>query len=226
MKKVIYLSLIVIFILVCIISLAKTFHISNLSIILFLPLSFGLILLSYLIRAYSNPPKWLFRLRFIIYSIQYGLYFGIAMSVFNLIEKQQLDITKFIYYTVGFSLLGFFVGEPAYESYFKFRKLIKKTSSDNATDLAQTDSAYYVDSEMYRTSGRLIFENDKLCFFSAEDNECLFESNISDVNPVIEKSSLFKLPIGLDFQKNEIKIFMKFPQYWLNLIKKEQTNPF
>ena len=224
MKKVIILTLFLLFALGCAFFWTKTVPVFDLAFTLFLGLSIGLIILVYLIRVYSNPPKWLFRLRFVIYNFQYGLFFGIAMSVFKLIDHRQINILEFVFNVFFFALFDFLFGLSAEESYFKFRKLIKKTSSASGNDLALIDLACYVDSDEYRTLGRLILEKHKLYFYSADENKCLFESDVSDISPVVEKSSFLNIPKGLDFQTNETKIFMKFPYYWLNVIKNEQSN--
>lgn len=74
---------------------------------------------------------------------------------------------------------------------------------------------------MFRTYGRLILDNERLYFYSSDENKCLFESKLTEMNPVVERSSFLNTPVGLDFQVNETKIFMKFPYYWLNAIVNE-----
>lgn len=223
MKNQIFLSSIAIVILVCAIYFVKTLNNSNFSIALVIPLYFVLLILLNVILGNSNLPKWLFRLRFTIYSFEQGLGFGIGMSIFNSIEKHHFDIIGFIVYTVLFSTISFFIGIQANENYFRFKKLIRKTGNSTFIDLALTDSAYYVDAELFRTFGRLILENDKLHFYSAEENKCLFDAKLSDIHPVVDKSSFLKIPRGLDFLKNETKIYIKFPYYWLNAIDKQKT---
>jgi len=224
MKKQIYLSFIAIFILLCAVSLVKSLNYSNLSIALVIPLYFVLLILTYIILGYLNPPKWLFRLRFGIYSFVYGLGFGLGMSFFNLFEKQHFSVIGLIVNTISFSTISFLLGNTTNENYFRFKKLIRKTGNSITKDLTLTDSAYYVDSELFRTAGRLLMDNDRLYFYSAKENNCLLNEKLSDVHPAIEKSSFLKIPIGLDFMKNETKIYMKLPYYWLNIIENAKTN--
>jgi len=220
MKKIIIPAVFLLFALSCVFW-TKTVPVFDLGFTLFLGLSIGLIILVYLIRVYSNPPKWLFRLRFIIYNFQYGLYFAILMTALGLINHPQIDIKQFVFSIFFFTFFDFLFGLSGEESYFKFRRLIKKIGSANGNDLALIDLACYVDSDEYRTLGRLILGNHKLYFYSADENKCLFESDVSDISPVVEKSSFLNIPVGLDFQVNETKIFMKFPYYWLNAIVNE-----
>lgn len=224
MKKEIYLSLIAILILVCATFLAKSLNDFILSIALAIPLYIVLLILLNVILGYSNLPKWLFRLRFVIYSFVYGLGFGIGMYIFNLIEKHHFDIIGIIFYTIGFSTISYFGGIISNENYYRFKKLIRRTGNSATNDLTLTDSAYYEDSELIRTWGRLILENNRLYFYSAEENKCLFDTKLSDIDPVVEKSSILKIPKGLDFFKNETKIYMKLPYYWLNVIENAKTN--
>ena len=224
MKKQICLSFIAIFIVVCAISLVKILNYSNLSIALIFPLYPVLLILLNIILGYSNPPKWLFRLRFVIYSLVYGLGFGIGMSFFYLFEKHHFSVIGLIVYTLSFSTISFLLGITINDNYFRFKKLIRKTGNSTTKDLTLTDSAYYVDYELFRTLGRLILDNDQICFYSAKENKCLFNAKLSDVHPAIEKSSFLKMPIGLDFLKNETKIYMKLPYYWLNVIETAKIN--
>lgn len=224
MKKQIYLSVIAIFMFVYAISLVKVLNYSNLSIALILPLFPVLLILLNAILVYSNPSKWMFRLRFVVYSLVYSLGFGLGMSFFNLFEKHYFSVIGFVVYTLSFSAISFFVGITADENYFRFKKLIRKTGDSALIDFALTDSAYYVDSELFRTLGRLILDNGRLYFYSANENRCLFNAKLSDINPIIEKSSVLKIPKGLDFLKNETKIYMKLPYYWLNVIENAKTN--
>ena len=224
MKKQIYLSLIAIFIVACAMSLVKMLNYSNLSIALVIPLFPVLLILLYVILEYSNPPKWLFRLRFVIYSFVYGLGLGIGMTFVYLFEKHHFSVIGLIVYTLSFSIISFFLGITTNDNYFSFKKLIRKTGNSTTKDLTLTDSAYYIDSELFRTLGRLILDNDRIYFYSAKENKCLFNAKLSDIHPTLEKSTVFKMPIGLDFLKNETKIYMKLPYYWLNVIENAKIN--
>jgi hypothetical protein len=219
MNKGIYLNLIVVFILVCVISLVKTSNVSGLYIALVILLYVSFLILLNGILEYSNPPAWLYRLRFIICSLESGFGFSLGLSVFKLMEQTPFDVARLVFYAIGFSAISFFGAIIPDVSYFRFRKLIRMTGRSTGKDLTNADSAYYADSELFRTSGCLILENDRLYFYSAEENKCLFNEKLSDIHPVIEKSSVLKTPKGLDFQMNETKIYMKFPYYWLNAIK-------
>jgi len=224
MKKVIIFTLFLLFALALVLFLDKTSNITDISIPFFVALSIGLSALVYLIRICSNPPEWLFQMRFVIYNFQYGLFFAIGMSAFKLIEHPTFNIFEFVFNILVFTLADFFFSISTQPSYFKFRKLIKKIGSLNRNNLALIDLAYYVDSNEYRTLGYLILEDYKLCFYSADENKCLFDSNISDITPVVEKVSFLNIPVGLDLQFNETKIFMKIPYYWLNVIAKNKQN--
>jgi len=223
MKKQIYLSLIAIFIVACAMSLVKMLNYSNLSIALVIPLFPVLLILLYVILEYSNPPKWLFRLRFVIYSFVYGLGFGIWMSFFYLFEKHHFSVIGLIGNTLVFSIISFFWGITTNDNYFRFKKLIRKTGTSTTNDLTLTDLAYYVDSELSRTLGRLILDDDRIYFYSANENKCLYNTKLSDIHPAIEKSSFLKIPRGLDFLENETKIYMNLPYYWLNAIENAKT---
>jgi len=220
MKKIIILTVFLLFAIIFVLSFDKSEHISYFSIAMFIILAIGLNFLVYMIRDYSNPPKWLFKLRFLFYSLSYGLFFGAGMSFFRLIRTQQVDLIQFLLFSAVFALVGFFLGNASDNTgYLKFKKLVKSTGNQELNDLALTDSAYYEDSIMFRTHGRLILNNERLYFYSSDENKCLFESKLTEINPVVERSSFLNVPVGLDFQTNETKIFMKFPLYWLNAIE-------
>jgi len=222
MKKIIIPAVFLLFAIAFVLSFDKSEHISYFSIAIFIILGIGLNFLVYMIRDYSNPPQWLFRLRFLVYSLSYGLFFGAAMTFFTLIRTQQVDLIQFLLFSAVFALIGFFRGSALDNTgYLRFKKLVKSTGNQELDDLALTDSAYYEDSIMFRTYGRLILDNERLYFYSSDENKCLFESKLTEMNPVVERSSFLNTPVGLDFQVNETKIFMKFPYYWLNAIVNE-----
>lgn len=220
MKKIIILAVFLLFALTFVLSFDKSEHFSYFSIAAFIVLAMGLNFLVYMIRDYSNPPQWLFRLRFLVYGLSYGLFFGTFMAFFTLIRTQQVDLMRSLSFAAVFTLVGFFRGSASDNTgYLKFKKLVKSTGNQEPDDLSLTDSAYYEDSIMFRTYGRLILDNERLYFYSSEENKCLFESKLIELNPVVERASFLSVPVGLNFQTNETKIFMKFPLYWLNAIE-------
>lgn len=220
MKKIIILAVFLLFALTFVLSFDKSEHFSYSSIAQFIVLALGLNFLVYMIRDYSNPPQWLFRLRFFVYGLSYGLFFGTFMAFFTLIRTQQIDLMRSLSFIAVFTLVGFFRGNASDNTgYLKFKKLVKSTGNQELDDLSLTDSAYYEDSIMFRTYGRLILDNERLYFYSSDENECLFESKLTELNPVVERASFLNVPVGLDFQTNETKIFMKFPLYWLKVIE-------
>jgi len=222
MKKIIILAVFLLFAITFVLSFNKSEHISYFSITLFIVQAIGLNFLVYMVRDYSNPPQWLFRIRFLVYSLSYGLFFGTFMAFFTLIRTQQVDLIRSLSFAAVFTLVGFFRGNASDNTgYLRFKKLVKSTGNQELDDLALTDSAYYEDSIMFRTYGRLILDNERLYFYSSDENKCLFESKLTEMNPVVERSSFLNTPVGLDFQVNETKIFMKFPYYWLNAIVNE-----
>jgi hypothetical protein len=176
-----------------------------------------------LFMGFINPPKWLFRFRFIIYEIGFGIMIGLITSFSISLKNQTFIMNNLIKYLIVASILAIIWGSS--KSYLKFRRLIKKTfnTADNKSIIS--DSATFKGSEGQIILGQLLLTSDRLIFYSAKSNECLFDSNLEEIIPTVERSKFLKIPRGLNLLPSQTKVHVRFPYYWLKVIEQEKKTP-
>jgi hypothetical protein len=173
-----------------------------------------------LFSGYVIPSKLLFRLRFILYGIGFGIMIGLLLFLMKSIKDQSFNGMHFIKWMLISIPIGVIVQGSLY--YQRFKKLKKRTNGDTDNQDAVCDSALCTDSEDNRIRGRLILSEGKLSFCSAGNGECLFEMDSSDVNPVIKKSKYRHIPNGISLQNNRYNVNVAFPLYWMKIIAIER----
>jgi len=183
---------------------------------------FTLGLISRLLTGFVNTPKWLFRLRFIIYEIGYGIMIGLILFLSKSFKYQTFIISDLVKYLILASILAIIWGISKF--YLKFRKLIKNPFNSEDNKAILYDSATFKGSEGQIFFGLLVLTNDRLIFYSSKNNDCLFELKLAEINPTIERSKFLKIPRGLNLIPGETKVHVRFPYYWLKAINQEKTN--
>ncbi len=219
MKKYIQILTVTVFILGMCLLLSLYFDASNLSIIVMIGLGLLGGILSRFFIGYVIPSQLIFRFRFIIYGIGSGLMIGLLLYLINSIKDQSFtyqDLLKWLLISIP---LGIIVNGTL--SYLRFRKLKKRTSNSTENRDSISDFAIYTDSEYNTVRGRLVLCNNKLSFYSATNQESLFELEITDVTPVIKKSKFMSIPNGFNLSSEAKALNVAFPYYWIKLIKKE-----
>ena len=222
MNKYIQILTVTVFILGMYLLLSLYFETSNLSIAAMIGLGLLGGILSRFFIGYVIPGRLLFHYRFIIYGMGFGLMIGLLSFVTTSIKDQSFvsqDLVKWLLISVPLGLIS-----NGTMSYSMFRKLKKRTANATENRDSISDFAIYTDSEYKTVRGRLVLCNDKLSFYSAANQESLFEMEIIDVNPVIKKSKFMSIPNGFSLS-NETKILnVAFPYYWIKLIMAERKN--
>lgn len=183
-------------------------------------LFFGL--LGSIFIGYFNPPTWLFRFRFLINEIGFGIMIGFVLFFSRSIKDQTFVISDLIKFTILASIIAIILGGS--RSYIKFKKLVKKTFDPREKDLLLTDSAIYKSSNGEISVGRLLLTNEQLIFYSSKDNECLYDPKLTEIIPTIERSKFLKFPRGLNLLPDETKLYLKFPYHWLKAIEDQKNN--
>lgn len=200
--------------------LSLYFKYSNLSIALII--GFGLLggIISRFFIGYVIPNRILFRSRFIIYGIGFGIMIGLVIFITTsakeqLFESQNLLICLLISIPLGIIVKGTM-------SYSRYRKLKKKTNIKIEKQDSISDFAIYTDSEYKSFKGLLLLSNNKLSFYSEINGDCIFEMAIKDVNPVIRNSKFISIPNGFSLQNKKDSVNVAFPHYWIKLIDTEK----
>lgn len=219
MKRYIQILTVTVFILGMCLFLSQYFDSSNLSIIVVIGLGLLSGILSRFFIGYVIPSQLIFRFRFIIYGIGSGLIIGLLLFLTNSIKLQSFiyqDLLKWLLISIP---LGIIVKGTL--SYLSFKKLKIRTSNARENIDSISDFAIYTDSEYKKVRGRLVLCNNKLSFYSATDQEFLFDMEITDVTPVIKISKFMSIPNGFNLSNEDKTFNVSFPYYWIKLINKE-----
>ncbi len=191
--------------------------ISIISIGMTVGISFGTF--TVLINGYFIPSKLIFKYRFWVY----GLFFGLAIflsSILNslaegrIIHMKYLLIKFIISIIIGIIFFGTFL-------YWNFRELKKFTRLE--TQLGEleilSDSAT-LDNEEATKSGRIILTTQRLCFISNDEEKTKFVFSFSDLTSGIEIIERLSIPDGIYIPNEETKIRVKFSKLWKKEILK------
>ncbi|WP_430815329.1 hypothetical protein [Carboxylicivirga sp. RSCT41] len=167
-------------------------------------LAFGLI----------NPPSWLYQIRFSVIGIFYGAFIGILLFGMDTIGENTLIIPNLLkYLLIGALVGGVFNRSPRLKrrkGLFTLERLLVK-------DFAQLSK---LNGESIK--GTLVLTNEQLIFIGNKDEEKLFEKDIREINPSINKIKWLRIPDGFRIGNDEILLRVPFPHYWLKRIDKRQ----
>jgi len=221
MNKYIQILIVTVFILSMCLLLSFYFEASNLSIAVMIGLGLLGGILSRFFIGYVTPSRLIYRSRFIVYGIGFGIMIGLLLFLTRSIKDQTFvwqDMLKWLLISVPIGIIV-----TGTMSYLRFRKLKDRTNSDIENKNTISDFAICTDSEYKTVRGRLLLTNSKLSFYSVTNGERVFEMALIDVNPVIKNSKFMSIPNGFSISNATIALNVAFPYYWIKLIKKEKT---
>jgi len=176
----------------------------------------GLIFGSIIALTFSvvHPSRWLFKYRYILEGIFWGLMIA-TTSLFINISEESFNIGKVVFTTLfcsGLGILGIY--------YFKYKKLHQQMEAyipGNADKVNLCDAASFSDQKYQNKSSLLLFYGDYIEVVSTDSHEKLADLQISEIDPEISRRTWFNFPAGIKLTDNkEVKV--KFPFYWLNKI--------
>ena len=219
MNKYIQLLLFTVFVLCMCLLLSFCFDISNLSIALILGIGLLAGMISRFFIGYVIPNRILFRSRFIIYGIGFGIMIGLVIFIISSDKEQSFESQHLLICLLITIPLGLIVNGTIY--YSRFRKLKKRTNINIENQDLISDFAIYSNSEYKSVIGLLLLSNNKLSFYSATNGNCIFEMALKDVNPIIINSKFMSIPNGFSLNNKINSVKVAFPHYWTKLIEKE-----
>ncbi len=219
MNKYIKILIVTVFVLCMCLLLSFYFDTSNLSIALLIGLGLLVGIISRFFIGYVIPSRILFRSRFIIYGIGFGIMIGLVMFITMSTKEQSFESQNLLICLLISIPLGIIVNGTM--SYLRFRKLKKKTNIKIEKQDSISDFAIYTGSEYNSIKGLLLLSNNKLSFYSAINGDCIFEMAIKDVNPVIRNSKFMNIPNGFSMNNKMNSVNVAFPHYWTKLIERE-----
>jgi hypothetical protein len=177
-------------------------------------------LIRVLVFGYVNPPDWLYRIRFTILGIGYGIFIGIVLFGMEAIEDNTFivqDLLKFI--LIGSVIGGIFNNTLIFS---KSQKLERKKGLFLLERQLIKDFAQLIKPDGESINGKLVLTNDNLVFLENGTNEKVLEKSIRELNPVINTMKFPGIPNGFKIENDEIVLKVPFPGYWLKRIEKRK----
>jgi hypothetical protein len=178
------------------------------------------ILIRVLVFGCINPPDWLYRIRFTVLGIGYGIFIGILLFGMEAIEDNTFivqDLLKFV--LIGSVIGGIFNSSMIFG---KSQKLERRKGLFLLERQLVKDFAQLVNRDGTKINGKLVLTNDNLVFLDNRTNGKVLEKSIRELNPVINTLKFTGIPNGFRIENDEIIFKVPFPFYWLKRIEKRK----
>lgn len=196
------------------------FDTPDIAIIFLLILTVSVGLIKALIFGFINPPSWLYRIRFTILGIVYGIFIGIMLFGMEAIE----DTTFIVKDLLKFMLIGSVIGGIFNNtmSFSKSQKLERRKGLFLLERQLVKDFAQLIKRDGNRLHGKLVLTNENLIFLENRNNEKVLEKNICELSPIVNTIKFLGIPNGFRIENDEIILKVPFPYYWINKIEKRK----
>lgn len=173
-----------------------------------------------LVFGYVNPPDWLYRIRFTVLGIGYGIFIGILLFGIEAIQNNTFivqDLLKFI--LIGSVIGGIFNGSMIFS---KSQKLKRKDGLFLLERQLIKDFAQLVKPDGEQINGKLVLTNENLIFLENGTNKRVFEKKLGESSAVINTFKFPRIPNGFKIENDGTVLKVPFPGYWLKRMDKRK----
>ena len=172
-----------------------------------------------LVKGFINPPTWLYRIRFSILGVLYGVFIGIL-----LFGKEAIEENKFSFHDLLVCLvIGAILGVVLHASMmFAQTGKVKRRKGLSGRQLVK-DSALLINQNGEKIKGKLVLTNEQLIFLKNGTEEKILEREVREIHPNITKTKSLGIPDGFSIENDQILLKVSFPYYWLKSINKEEN---
>ena len=174
-----------------------------------------------LVRGFINPPSWLYRIRFTVLGVFYGIFIGILLFGKEAIGENTFIIHDLIEYIVIGSVIGVVFNNSVMFS--QSQKLKRRKGLFLPERQLAKDFALLINQNGEKIKGKLVLTNDHLIFLGNGKEEKILEREVSEIHPNISKTKLLGVPDGFGIENDDILLKVPFPYYWLKSINKEEN---
>jgi hypothetical protein len=174
-----------------------------------------------LVRGFINPPSWLYRIRFTVLGVFYGIFIGILLFGKEAIGENTFIIHDLIEYIVIGSVIGVVFNNSVMFS--QSQKLKRRKGLFLPERQLAKDFALLINQNGEKIKGKLVLTNDHLIFLGNGKEEKILEREVSEIHPNISKTKLLGVPDGFRIENDDILLKVPFPYYWLKSINKEEN---
>lgn len=177
-------------------------------------------LVTVLVKGFINPPSWLYRIRFTVMGVFYGISIGILLFGKDAIEKNIFNMHNFLIYVLIGAVLGVLFNN--FMLFSQSLKLKRRKGLFLAERQLVKDSALLVNQNGEYINGKLVLTTDHLFFVGNRKGENIFEKEVHEIHPNISKTKFLGIPNGFRIENDDILLKVPFPYYWLKTINKRK----
>lgn len=174
-----------------------------------------------LVRGFINPPSWLYRIRFTVLGVFYGIFIGILLFGKEAIEENRFNINDLLVSIIIGSVVGVVLNSLL--MFVESKKLKRRKVSFPAERELVKDAALMVRQNGEKIKGKLVLTNDHLIFLENGKEEKNLEKELCQIYSNISKTKFFGIPDGFRLENDDILLKVSFPYYWLKSINKIKT---
>lgn len=175
-----------------------------------------------LFAGFVLPSEWLFKSRFILYGLGFGLLIGILNFSTRTVEINEFRLYELIKALIISTVVGVIILGPV--TYVRYNLLKKKTRIFYNGDSVISDFVFSKDMTGHLKPGMLVMTKERLLFYSSKDRYCLFDIALNEINPKIDKDKFLGIPRGLSFGENKILLYVMFPYLWMKLFEENSEH--
>jgi len=178
-----------------------------------------------LVRGFINPPSWLYRIRFSVLGVLYGIFIGILLFGQDAIEKNTFNVRELLVDIVIGSVVGLVLHLVLHfsDTFIRSQKLKRRKRVSLPARQLIKDSALLIKQNGEKIKGKLILTNDHLIFLGKGKEEKNLEKEVCEIYPNVTKTKFLGIPDGFRLENDDILLKVSFPYYWLKSIDKIKT---
>jgi len=177
------------------------------SLVYFFACVLSYVIIKQLIVRYANFNVKVFRARFVIFGILYGLFIALLLVIVNFGLK---------IHSISF-MLAIFIGLMLRVAFFYWEKnrLMKKLTAEE--EVLTYSKAFCYDVENNVFAGWIFVTASEFCFFDKIQNKVLFRKKLDTFYPTIAYGVL-QTPTGFTIQNQQLKFKLRFPLFWVKYL--------
>jgi uncharacterized membrane protein YccC len=173
-----------------------------------------------LVRGFINPPSWLYRIRFAVQGVFYGIFIGILLFGRDAIEKNTFNVHDLLVEVIIGSVIGIVFNYS--QIFIQSQKLKRRKGLFLPERQLVKDSALLIKQNGEKIKGKLVLTNDHLIFFGNMMEEKILEREVDEIHPNISKTKFLGIPDGFGIENDDTLLKVPFPYYWLKSINKSK----
>lgn len=169
---------------------------------------------------FINPGAWLYRIRFSVLGIFYGIFIGIMLFGMEAIKDNTFIVDDLLKYLLIGAVIGCIFNSSLI--FGKSKKLTRRKGLFLLKKQLVKDFAQLIKTNGERSNGKLLLTNEQLIFIENSHEKKVFEKQVREIDAAITKTKFLGIPNGFKIENDETQILVPFPYYWLERMDKRK----